>query len=176
MAQGDNTKGTNCIFVMSHEEIKQIPEDRVITYARIVVDFRSQKADPNRVRMTAGGNLIKYPGELTTHTADLTTSKVLWNNILSTENAKIMGLDIDNFYLETPMDRYEYMKMPLALFPEHTIQQYGLDTQAKNVFVYLEIGNAIYGLPQAGALANKQLREYLAPAGYYECALSLIHI
>ena len=50
MAQGDNktqTIGTNCIFVMSHEEIRQIPEDRVITYARIVVDFRSQKVDPN---------------------------------------------------------------------------------------------------------------------------------
>jgi len=42
MAQGDNktnTKGTNCIFVISHDKIKQIPEDRVITYTRIVVDF-----------------------------------------------------------------------------------------------------------------------------------------
>ena len=27
---------------------------------------------------------------------------------------------------------------------------------------------AIYGLSQAGALANKRLRKYLAPAGYYE--------
>ena len=94
MAQGDNktkTKGTNCIFVMSHEEILQIPKGRVITYAHIVVDFRSQKADPNRVRMTAGGKLIIYSGELTTRTADLATSKVLWNSDLSTENAKFMG-------------------------------------------------------------------------------------
>ena len=29
---------------------------------------------------------------------------------------------------------------------------------------------AIYGLPQAGSLANQQLRRYLAPAGYYEVA------
>ena len=120
--------------------------------------------------MTAGGNLIKYPGELTTRTADLVTSKVLWNSVLSTENAKFMGLDIGNFYLETPIELYEYMKMPLALFLEHTIQQYELGKQAKNCFVYLEIKRAIYGLPQAGALTNKQLREYLAPAGYYECA------
>eukprot|EP00956_Cyclotella_meneghiniana_P031758 scaffold84459_cov26-Cyclotella_meneghiniana.AAC.1 len=28
----------------------------------------------------------------------------------------------------------------------------------------------MYGLPQAGALANKLLRERLAPAGYYEVA------
>ena len=53
MAQGDNKtgeKGTNSIFVMmSHEEIKHIPKDRFVTYARIVVNFRTQKKDPNRV-------------------------------------------------------------------------------------------------------------------------------
>ena len=40
------------------------------TYARIVVDFRPQKEDPNRVKITAGGNLIQYAGELTARTAD----------------------------------------------------------------------------------------------------------
>ena len=103
MAQGDNKtkcEGTNSIFVMSHDEIKQIPKDRVVTYARIVVDFRPQKKDPNRVRMTAGGNLIKYPGELTTRTADLTTSKVIWNSVLSTKVAKFMGINIKNFIWE----------------------------------------------------------------------------
>ena len=39
---------------------------------------------------------------------------------------------------------------------------------AKNGFVYVEIRKAIYGLPQAGALANKQLKEKLKPHGYYE--------
>ena len=61
---------------MNHDEITNIPKDRVVTYARVVVDFRPQKDDPNRVRITAGGNLINYPGELTTCAADLTTSKV----------------------------------------------------------------------------------------------------
>ena len=82
LAQGDDltgTEGTDSVFVMSHQDIKTIPLDRVVTYARIVVKFRPQKKDPNRVRITAGGNLIEYPGELTTRTADLTTSKILWN-------------------------------------------------------------------------------------------------
>ena len=35
------------------EGIKNIPKDRVVTYARIVVDYRPQKKDPNRVRITA---------------------------------------------------------------------------------------------------------------------------
>ena len=107
----------NCVHVMDLEQIKNIPADRVVTYARVVVDFRPQKADPNRVRITAGGNLIAYPDELTTRTADLTCSKILWNRGLSTENAKYAGLDIANFYLGTPLDRYEYMKMPLKFFP-----------------------------------------------------------
>ena len=88
-------------------------------YANIVVDYRPQKEDPNRVRITAGGNLIDYPGKLTTLTANLTTSKVLWNSVLSTENGKYMCIDIKQIYLCTPLDRYEYMKLPLSVFQEH---------------------------------------------------------
>ena len=69
LAQGGNRtgeKGTNSIFVMTHKQILRNPKDRVVTYGRIVVDYRPQKEDPNRVRITAGGNLIIYPGELTT--------------------------------------------------------------------------------------------------------------
>ena len=69
MAQGDNKtgqKGTNAIFVMTHAEILLIPADRTITYARVVVDFFPQKADPHCIRITTGNNLINYPGELTT--------------------------------------------------------------------------------------------------------------
>jgi hypothetical protein len=128
----------------------------VVTYANIVVDYRPQKSDPN---------LINYPGELTTRTADLTTAKILWNSILSTEGAKFMGLNIGSFYLKTPLARYNYMKFPLALFPEHVIAQYDLNTHVHKGFVYVEIQKAIYGLPQAGILANQLLRKRLAPAG-----------
>ena len=102
---------------MDHKQIaKMYAEGRKPTYARIVVDFRLQKADPNRVRITAGGNLIKCPGDLTTRTADLTTSKIIWNSVISTEGARFGCLDVGNFYLETPMKRYEYTKMLLELF------------------------------------------------------------
>jgi len=49
MAQGCNEtgqKGTNAIFVTTHAEIPNIPKDRTITYARVVVNFRPQKEDP----------------------------------------------------------------------------------------------------------------------------------
>ena len=88
LAQGwDGSNGTDTIFFMSHDEIKKIPRDRTVTYARIVVDYHPQKDDPNQVRITVGGNLINYPGELTTRMADLTTAKLHWNSTICTPGA-----------------------------------------------------------------------------------------
>ena len=52
LAQGyKDTKGTNTIEFMSHDEIAAIPKGKVVTYARIVVDFRPQKEDPKNSLM-----------------------------------------------------------------------------------------------------------------------------
>ena len=101
---------------MTYAEIPHIPKSQTVTYARMVVDFRPQKTDPHRIHITAGGNFINYPGKLSTCTADLTTSKLMQNSILSTEGATYMCLNIKNFNLSAPLDRFEYMKIPLALF------------------------------------------------------------
>jgi hypothetical protein len=48
MAQSDiktRQKGTNSIFVMTHAEIANIPKNQTVTYARIVVNYRPQKAN-----------------------------------------------------------------------------------------------------------------------------------
>eukprot|EP00804_Cyclotella_cryptica_P023643 CCRYP_011955-RA/>CCRYP_011955-RA protein AED:0.39 eAED:0.39 QI:0/-1/0/1/-1/1/1/0/123 len=104
------------MFVMTHSQVKNIPKP--YRHLRTSLSTTAQKGDPNRVRITAGSNLIKdYPGELTSALADLTTSKILWNSVLSTTGAKFMGLDLKSFYLTAMLDRPEYMKMPLALFP-----------------------------------------------------------
>jgi len=143
MAQGDNKtsqKGTNSVFVTTHKEIDIVKAaDHTWTYARIVVDHRPQKEDPNQIRIAVVGNLITYKGNTSTRTADLTTSKLLWNSVLSTEGARYMCLDIKNFYLTAALDYYEYMKIPLALFPEWIKKQYNLDTNARDGFVFLEI-------------------------------------
>ncbi len=81
----------------------------------------------------------------------------MWNSVLSTEGARYMCLDIKNFYLTAALDRYEYMKMPLMLFPKWIVKQYNLKAHAPNGFVYLEMRRAVWGLPQAGILANKLL-------------------
>ena len=56
LAQGyGGTKGTDTINFMSLDEIPNILADRTVTYARIVVDCREQKEEPNRARITVGG-------------------------------------------------------------------------------------------------------------------------
>ena len=62
---------------MTHKEIARIPRDKVVIYARVVPDYRPQKDDLYRIRITAGGNLIKTNMGLTTRTADMMTVKLL---------------------------------------------------------------------------------------------------
>ena len=171
LAQGDNLtgeKGTNCLYVMSPEDVKKIPKDRVITYGRIVVDYRPQKDDPNRVRITAGGDKMKgtFDGEISTRAADLTTSKVMWNSVLSTTDAKYMTIDIKNFFPTAPLEKYEYMKMPLSVFPQHVKDQYNLDALAVRGYVFLEMRWALYGLPQGNVSPQQVTMRSLIPLDY----------
>jgi hypothetical protein len=92
-------------------------------------------------------------------------SKILWNSVLSTCDAKYMCIDIKKNYLTTVLKYFEYMQMPLVVFPDWIKQQYQLDRHAHKGQVYLRLERAVWGLPQAGILANKLLRTRLAPHG-----------
>jgi hypothetical protein len=134
----------------------------------IVIDHWPQKDDPNRVSITISGNFINYPYELMTQTADMVSSNIMRNSIISTPNAKFFGTNIKKMNIKTPVDQYEYMKMPLQLIPKDTIKHYGLRKKAVDGYVYMEIRKGMYGLPQAGILANKLLKLHLACHGYFK--------
>ena len=164
LAQGYGTvKGTNTMYFI---RVTDIPHGRKATYLRVVSAFRPEKENPRRVRWTCGGDKVDYPFDVSTKTADLTTAKLLINSVLSTKYAKFLTADLKDFYLGTPMDRYEYMRIPIAMIPEVIIEQYNLRPLIHNGHVYVEIRRGMYGLPQAGRLANDQLIKFLAPHGY----------
>jgi hypothetical protein len=58
----------------------------------------------HQVRLTVGGERLDYNGEIATSTADITTFKILINITLSTKDAKMMMMDIKNYYLGTPLN------------------------------------------------------------------------
>ena len=95
------------------------------------MDYRPKKSDPYRTRLTVGGNLIAYPGDCGNPTVDLLTVKLLLNSIISTPGAKCMTIDINDFYLNTPMSRYEYMRLKLCNIPEEVANHYDLTTKVK---------------------------------------------
>ena len=138
-----------------------------MTYLRtFCLQLPSQKAEPYRTRITVGGNLIDYPGNLSMKVADMTTFKILVNSTLSTPGACWLGLDVKNYYLGTPMADYEYMFIPITSIPNEIITHYKLHDIVHNGKVYMEIRCGIYGLPQAGILAEKQLIRFLGRYGY----------
>ena len=64
-----------------------------------------------------------------------------------------MTIDLKDFYLVTPMDRYEYVRIPLMMIPEEIMKLYKLDDLVHKGTVYAEVHKGMYGLPQAGRIA-----------------------
>ena len=104
----------------------QKPPDRVATYLRIVSSFRPQKEDPCRIIFTVGGNRIEYPGDVATPTAELQTVTLHLNSVISDVAVSYMTIDIKDYYLGTPMNRYEYMLIPVKHISEDIMLQYNL--------------------------------------------------
>jgi hypothetical protein len=102
--------------------------------------------------------------------ANLTTAKLLINSTISTSGAKFLGINLANFYLKTPMPNPKYMHLGLEIIPNEIIDHYNLhDIVTPDSWVYIEIRKGMYGLPQAGILANQLLKKCLAIKGYYQC-------
>jgi hypothetical protein len=91
------------------------------------------------VIISVGGDRLDNSGDVATSTADITTFKILINITLSTRDAAMMIMDIENYYLGTTLLWYEYMRMLLSRFPEEIVNKYNLDALAVNGWVYIEI-------------------------------------
>jgi hypothetical protein len=148
-------------------ELTNILKNRRITYGKIVCDYKPHKKDKERVRLTVGGDRLDFSGYVATSTADITTFKILINSTLSTKDAAMMMMYINNYCLGTPLPRYEYMIMLLSRFPEEIVEKYNLKALTVDGWVYVEIRKGVYGLKQAGLLSNQLLQKHLAPFGYY---------
>ncbi|KAL7475242.1 hypothetical protein ACHAW6_003007, partial [Cyclotella cf. meneghiniana] len=81
-------------------------------------------------------------------------------------------MDISNFYLMTPLLGLEYLQLKLSYIPEEIITKYHLHhitEQDGTLYVLVHLG--MYGLTQAGLLANELLENRLNTHGYHQSKL-----
>jgi hypothetical protein len=118
--------GTETIFLIPKDKVPRA-RAKDVTYGLIPCLIRPEKIkEPNRTRLVAGGDRVHYPFDAGTPTADLLTIKLLINSMISTPRTRFVTMDIKNFYLCTPLMRYEYMQLKLSNMPEDVIVHYHL--------------------------------------------------
>jgi hypothetical protein len=137
----------NGMNTMEFVKVTSIPRNIVPMYLRIVCayspeTYRPEKEDPYCIPFTVGGDRIIYLGDAST--SDLTTAKLLFNSVLSTPGAKFCTIDINDFYLNTPMspEEYAYMRIPRRAIPNDIFEEYELAGKMHNGHAYVQIKKA----------------------------------
>ena len=108
-----------------------------------------------------------YPGQTSTPHAGITTIKTHWNSVISTPNAKHSTININDIYLNSKLENFEYMRTPYDMIPQGIMNLYNLDEIVNDDdFVYIEVQGGMHGFPQSGKLAHDELVKHLKPYGY----------
>jgi hypothetical protein len=133
-----------CLFV----ELTNIPKARKLTYGKILCDYKPHKKRRRQAR--GGGDRLEYSGDAATSTVNITTFNIFINSTLYTEDATMVMMDIKNYYLGTPLPRFEYMRILLSRFPEEIVDKYNLKALAVDGWVNIEIRKGTERLKQMG--------------------------
>eukprot|EP00804_Cyclotella_cryptica_P003921 CCRYP_016106-RA/>CCRYP_016106-RA protein AED:0.11 eAED:0.25 QI:0/0/0/1/0.2/0.16/6/0/1395 len=165
-----NELGRLCQGIGHHPYIntrsyRDIPNQRKgdVTYTRVVCEIRPQKLTLTAritLEATASGTQATV-GPKRAHWKPSNSFSIAFFPHLP---RRFASFDISNFYLGTPLDRPEYARIKLSDIPGDFVQEYSLQDFAHNV------SKGVYGLKQAGKLANDLLTQRLEMHGYYQCA------
>jgi hypothetical protein len=155
-------------FISDHE----IPANTKMMYYNPVLTKKLKNGEyVYRVRGTAGGNNSSYEGDTAAYVADMTTFKILCNKTISDEGKRMSTADISDMYLHSQLEEPEYMWIRLCDIPPATVQHFNIKNYitSDSTKVAVRIKGGMYGLPQAGLLAQKKLVKVLYDHGYYMC-------
>lgn len=162
---------TKCLVPMSLDERPR--EGATISYVAWAPSYKYDTDDNPlfRIRGAYGGNVLKnkYVGKTAAATASLPAFKILLNAVLSTRGAKFMTIDLKDMYLQSTLEQDEYVAIPVNEIPEASMTRHNLHDKVRNGRVYFRVPKAMYGLPQAGYVAQQDLGKLLRANGFYEC-------
>ena len=98
--------------------------------------------------MTIRGNLIKTTGEIST---PLLSIKIIY---------------IKDFYLNSLLREYEYIRLLISIIPKAIIEQYNLYELICNRFIHIKMREGMYGHIEASQLVHNQLVNHPKLYGY----------
>jgi hypothetical protein len=152
---------------------KDIPAGKRATCVNPVCSekLRDTGAVKFRTRATIGGDQISYPFNTTAVTANLKCIKILLNAMIS-DDINLATMDLEDFYLGTPLPHSEYIRIPVRFIPSKVIDFYKLKVYLHNDALYCAVLKTHYGLHQAGALSQERLFKHLEMHGYRQLAHS----
>ena len=148
---------------------QDIPNDKRATYVNPVCSekLRDDGSLKLRTRATIGGDKIDYPYSTTALTAELESIKILINAMIS-DNAAFSTVDLEDFYLGTPLPHPEYIRIPVSFIPKKVMTFYNLKAFVHKGALFCIVLKTHYGLPQAGALSQERLFKHLEGNGYHQ--------
>ena len=92
----------------------------------------------------------------------------------ASKGVRFLGVDLKDLFLGSFMRHPEFMRIPLSIFPDNTIEGYNLNNSVcSEGYIYIKIKKDLYGLKRAAILAYTQLDKYLKPFGYASIPFSL---
>ena len=84
------------------------------------------------------------------------------------DDAAFSTVDLEDFYLGTPLPHPEYIRIPVTFIPKAVMAFYLLQRYLHKGALYCVVLKTHYGLPQAGALSQKRLFDHLERHGYHQ--------
>ena len=141
--------------------------EKMMSYCSMVMEAREGKEW--RVRCVFGGDRQTPRPEWTSRNSDMITKKI-FANAMVTSGKKLCILDIKDFYI-APMnvlESPEYMFISAKDISQKMRETYGHLIDKKSGRLLLKIVKAIYGMRQAGFIAQRNLIELLKANGYRE--------
>ena len=108
-------KGKNTVIFIPKD---QVPKDEKLTYGKIVCKVKPGKEEKERTKLTLGGNLLDFTGNISAPTASVTTEKCVFNSVVSTPGARCILADMKFFYINNILPDPEFMHIPLKIIPQ----------------------------------------------------------
>ena len=119
--------------------------------------------------MTVGGDRLDSDGEPNSPVISLLNTNIFLNSVISDagNGTTFSTAEIKNHCLQSPMEKYQYMKILLKYFTPEIYNEYYIHKITHNGYINIEIRKGIYGLKEAGILAYNYIVNNLAPFGYH---------